>query len=705
MKKLYFFAVFILSPLFTNAQVISIPDAAFKTKLLNYSPPIDTNNDHEIQVSEALAVTQLHVNQSLIIDATGLAAFSNLTELSISHNNLAALDLSHLTNLQYADCSYNQLSSLNVSNLIHLTGLFCLNNNLTSLDISDLVLLQHAGFQNNQLTALDVSHNIYGSYWDLRNNLFTSLDFSPTVNISNSGSYILSNNPNLVYLNLKNGVNQLCDISVENCSNLTYVCTDEDGIQNALMQISFSVLTGVQVNSYCSFIPGGNYNTITGTVTLDTNNNGCDTNDLHFPNIKVGINDGMVSGAAFTNTDGNYSFYTQSGNFVLMPIFENPYFTITPASITVNFPELDNAAQTQNFCITPLGIHNDLEITLIGNPPAPGFDAQYQLTYKNKGNQTQSGNINLAFDDSILDFVVATPGLLSQSANNLSWAYADLRPFESRSINFTLNLNAPTEIPAVNINDLVSYTATITPALGDETPGDNVSSLLQTVVGSYDPNDKTCLEGNSIAPEKVGDYLHYVIRFQNSGTVAAQNIVVKDVIDATKFDVASLQLVGSSHSQTTKISGTKVEFVFENINLPAEINDEYGSHGFVAFKIKTKNNLVIGNTVENKADIYFDYNFPIETNTATTTVALLAKDTFENQSVSVYPNPVKDKLHITANGNITSIQLFDVQGRLISTSVENSSNVAFDLSKNSVGVYFVKVHTNNGVKVEKIIKQ
>ncbi len=57
----------------------------------------------------------------------------------------------------------------------------------------------------------------------------------------------------------------------------------------------------------------------------------------------------------------------------------------------------------------------------------------------------------------------------------------------------------------------------------------------------------------------------------------------------------------------------KVEFIFENINLPF---DDANNDGFVAFKIKTKSSLVLGDTFSNSANIYFDYNFPIVTNTA-----------------------------------------------------------------------------------------
>ena len=266
------------------------------------------------------------------------------------------------------------------------------------------------------------------------------------------------------------------------------------------------------MNSYCSFVPGGVNNSITGTFTLDINNNGCDVNDLHPNDIKININDGTLSGATFTNNNGLYSFYNQAGNFVLTPQFQNQYFTVSPTTATLNFPSLNGSTQTQNFCITPNGIHNDLDITIIPIQPAqPGFEALYNIVFKNKGNQTLSGTINFQFNDAILDYITANPVVSSQSLNNLNWNFSNLIPFESRNIYLTLNLNAPTEIPPVNINDELVFTSTINPISGDETASDNVFNLNQIVVGSYDPNDKTCLEGTTISPTKIGDYLHYLI--------------------------------------------------------------------------------------------------------------------------------------------------------------------------------------------------
>lgn len=648
-------------------------------------------------------------NQLTTLNVTPL---TNLLGLGCGGNSLSNIDISTLTNLDYLDVDNNNINALDLSNNSSLTEIYGYQNSLTTLSISNLVNLRHLNFSDNQLTTIDVTNLHALQEIRLNGNLFTAIDFSQNPAISAQGAFV-SDCPNLTYINAKNGAsgqNTLYGLVFNNCPNLQNICTNEDDIATLVQEITAGILgstpTTVQVNSYCSFVPGGINNIITGTVTLDTNHNGCDTNDIHPKDFKININDSSTSGATFTSANGSYQFYTQVGNIVLTPQFSNPYFTITPSTSTITFATLDGSTQTQNYCAIANGIHHDLEITLYQIANArPGFDAKYAMTYKNNGTEIESGNINLSFDDAVLDFVSATPPIVSQSTNSLGWNYSNLLQFESRTIFFTLNVNGPTETPAVNIDDILNYTATINSIGQEETPVDNTFNLSQTVRGSYDPNDKICLEGNFMTPQMVGGYLHYLINFQNSGTAPAENIVVKDILDSTKFDVSSLQLVSSSDPMETRLTGNKVEFIFENINLPTEIDNEPASHGFVAFKIKTKSNLVLGNTVSNTANIYFDYNFPIITNTTSTTVSTLSNHDFENTSVSISPNPVKNTLLILADDVITSIQLFDVQGRLITTKLNSSLQTTLDLSQQQTGVYFVKVYTDNGMKVQKVIKQ
>ena len=88
----------LLTSFFASAQIVNIPDANFKNALLNYNPPIDTNGDGEIQVSEAEAVNELILYDKNIADLTGIEAFINISWLDCRKNLLTELDVSQNIN-------------------------------------------------------------------------------------------------------------------------------------------------------------------------------------------------------------------------------------------------------------------------------------------------------------------------------------------------------------------------------------------------------------------------------------------------------------------------------------------------------------------------------------------------------------------------------------------------------------------------------
>jgi uncharacterized repeat protein (TIGR01451 family) len=214
------------------------------------------------------------------------------------------------------------------------------------------------------------------------------------------------------------------------------------------------------------------------------------------------------------------------------------------------------------------------------------------------------------------------------------------------------------------------------------------------------------LEGDVITPDLIGEYVHYLIRFENTGTYPAENVVVKDMIDLTKFDISTLIPTKASHDFVTKISdGNKVEFIFENIQLPF---DDANNDGFVAFKIKTLSTLKVGDSFQNEANIYFDYNFPILTNAAKSTFQTLATLDFAfTDYFSLYPNPVNEILNIGKNNpiEVKSIAVYDILGQII-IAVPNAKTVSIiDVSKLSSGNYFLKMNTNKGTSNVKFIKK
>ncbi|MBA2746455.1 MAG: T9SS type A sorting domain-containing protein, partial [Flavisolibacter sp.] len=126
---------------------------------------------------------------------------------------------------------------------------------------------------------------------------------------------------------------------------------------------------------------------------------------------------------------------------------------------------------------------------------------------------------------------------------------------------------------------------------------------------------------------------------------------------------------------------------------------------YVAFKIKTKPTLVVGDTFSNSASIYFDYNFPIVTNTATTTIQQLGTNDFEfSDHFTLYPNPAQNVLHIKSTQNtIESVGIYNPLGQMILISTGSSEDI--DISNLVSGTYFIRIHSAYGISTAKFIKQ
>ena len=689
-------------------------------------------------------LTKLHCGNNLLT-SLDVNTFTNLTSLDCNNNKLTTLDVNNLTNLNYLQCGANNLTTLNLNGLTKLTDLNCSGNELINLDLSTLTSLRNLLCTLNQLTSLDTSSSPNLQYIECRNNQLTNIDFSTlpnlqfidcrfnqitNLNVSNSPllttisctdnqittldvselknlSNLYCSSNLLTHLYVKNGRNET-NLDFSGNPGLAYICADDAQVGSIQAKLNTLGMTATVSNSYCSFTPGGQHNTLIGTTIFDGNNNGCNVNDPLHPNIRIDISNGSSTGSAFTNLDGTSTFYTQAGSFTITPNIENASaFNILPAIATVDFANNDYNISDRYFCLSANGVHPDVEIVISPITPArPGFDAIYQIVYKNKGNQVLSGNVKLVFDDSRMNLLSATPAVDTQTTNNLEWAYSGLLPFESRVIDLEFNVNTPLVIPAVNNGDILNFTVAITPVAGDESPSDNSFNYNQTVVGSFDPNDITCLQGESVSPDTIGDYLHYIVNFENTGTYEAENIVVKIAVDESKYDISSLQLLNSSHKSQTIIDGNNVEFIFKKIFLPSSEIVPKGGHGNILFKIRTLSDLNIGDEVGKEAGIYFDYNAPIETNEAETVFESLGtKDFNADKSIVLYPNPTKGKVTISSDNTIKLIELFDVQGRILQTAIQNDTTSQFDISGKPNGLYFIRITTDGGKKIEKLIKE
>ena len=171
-------------PMFSFGQNVNIPDANFKEYLIN-NTTINTNGDKEIQVSEASAFKDSIIcNEMDISNLKGIEAFTALTKLYCSWNQLTSLDVSKNTALTKLDCGNNKLTSLDVSKNTALIYLWCGGHQLTSLDVSKNTALTELYCGTNQLTSLNVSKNTALTTLRCFSNQLTSLDLSKNTSLT-----------------------------------------------------------------------------------------------------------------------------------------------------------------------------------------------------------------------------------------------------------------------------------------------------------------------------------------------------------------------------------------------------------------------------------------------------------------------------------------------------------------------------------------
>lgn len=77
-----------------------------------------------------------------------------------------------------------------------------------------------------------------------------------------------------------------------------------------------------------------------------------------------------------------------------------------------------------------------------------------------------------------------------------------------------------------------------------------------------------------------------------------------------------------------------------------------------------------------------------------------------NQVVSLFPNPTKGGFQIAAKSEIISVEVFDLLGKKVSTSVAiKQNNATISQGQLSVGSYLVKVATSKGITTSRIVVQ
>ncbi len=237
-----------------------------------------------------------------------------------------------------------------------------------------------------------------------------------------------------------------------------------------------------------------------------------------------------------------------------------------------------------------------------------------------------------------------------------------------------------------------------------------------TIVGSYDPNDKSA-SPFGVGPEgyvSPNQSFQYYIRFQNTGNDTAFTVVIRDTLDLN-LNIFSVTSGVSSHPYTFQIAGSRVlEWRFDNILLVDSTTNEPDSHGFVSFTVNQNPDLPYGTQILNKAGIYFDYNDPVITNEVVRTLydfnpLLLGNQTgiITHEMMTVYPNPSASVIFIEFSElkNNAEIKLINILGETVYSDDLKAGINYYKMSVGafSRGLYFIELCSERQISKSKLI--
>jgi uncharacterized repeat protein (TIGR01451 family) len=573
-------------------------------------------------------------------------------------------------------------------------GVVCIN----VVDANGCIQNACQQIQGSQLNAQDDTINIISSnsiYTSavsvLSNDTVNGYSITTPQNLANTTLTSIAA-PSGFLLNADGTISVLPGISAGTYTISYQICYGSDANCDTANAIITIVDEGFVLNAYVD---------LNGNSIQDANEQNFSLGTFNYELNNSGVVNSIVSSTgnailAESNTSNSYNFSLQiptqyQAEYVCATTYTN--VMISAGNVTI-----------LNFPVTQIP-YVDLSVNLIpfNAPPRPGFTYKNLLFYTNLGNQNMtSGTITFNHDNTVS--IVSTSEATTTTTNGFTYDFVNLLPNETRFILITMQV--PT-IPTVSLGQLVTNNASITIPSADVLVDNNASSLTQTIVGSYDPNDKSESHGGEIvhATFTSNDFLTYTIQFENTGTADAINVKVEDLLDS-KLDSSTISMIASSADYTMTRIENQLTWNFNNINLPPSNGSSTTGHGYITFQIKPTAGYSVGDIIPNFAEIYFDFNPAIVTPVCNTEfVTALSNESFAFKGLNFYPNPIENEIYISNKTIIDKIQIYTINGQTIYDKKSDAFDLSIDFSSMNSGIYFAKIVSEGIEKTIKIIKK
>lgn len=366
----------------------------------------------------------------------------------------------------------------------------------------------------------------------------------------------------------------------------------------------------------------------------------------------------------------------------------------------------------------------------------------FQMIAENEGTTVESGYLWAELDQNVITDNFEEEATIDTfiSPNIVGWFFENLSPGEEISKTVRVEIPGPPNFPVGGKLYHTLYSEVINQDGSTEIIGKK--DLTGIVLCGYDPNKKSVDPYNADGYTNLDqDELIFTIQFQNTGNSIAEDVEIRDTI-SEYLDITSVEYITGSHDEFLEFSriGERVlRFSLENINLPDSASNFEGSQGFCMFRVNIKEGVEEGTLIENTADIYFDYNPAIVTNTTTNILYPdFDNDGFvnledcddENPDINpdaveipnngidedcdgmdlitnvedanlwtmvVSPNPSNDIFNVTLKGNRQlEYSIYDVMGRVVKIGTIAKDKMIINLEEEPDGVYIFLVSLPNG---------
>ena len=740
---------------------INIIDISKKIRLVRLN--LDFNSLSSIDIANNINLQELYIGNNQFTNIN-VSKNIHLQRLECVNNQISNIDVSNNPELIFFHCFFNKIKNLDLSHNSKLQGLDCSTNNLSLLNIrnnNNMILSGNSNFSHNpNLYCIVVDDPFYST-----KNWENAKDTNAVYTSRPCGSNIIAGNVyDDINLNCKlDSVDKKLSAYLVKLSGKydSFSYTDSNGYfefkvdSNANYNISlYKPQTFSIISNFCNK-DEFSINSGVGGKNSYQNDFGLHFNDCSA--LSVEISKSIMRKCFKTSTS---VLYKNEGpkNALKAEIYIDYPDYIDIVSASKKYSTVDSANKIYKFTIDTVKSFSTSIIQIsdsvqCGSPILPHYTQCIKTWITPKSDCSQLKN-NTVWDesdiktnqipknigDSVVEFTIKNYGTGNMSTPEKFRLYynnelADTGMFQlksndslkicSRADGSTIRLEADQcknhpgqSLPRATIEGCgnpakVGYW----PNSQCDDLDPDISEICLDVSQSHDPNEKTVspsgLTSNNYVPEKAP--LHYSISFQNTGNDTAFTVLIVDTL-SQNLDLGTLKITGSSHKYTYSLTGQGspvLEFTFKNINLPDSTTDLTHSQGFISYTINPKDSIIKGTKIDNFADIYFDYNSPVRTNTThvvaldTTiisnkliTVKLISTPTKSNEveipNIIIYPNPFSESIEI--KGNTTDFNVFkiyDNKGLLILTkSISTFDKI--DLSNLSQGIYFLNISNTKG---------